>query len=289
LAAAVPTPPAIDETRLSDHDLTVVIPAFNEQQRLPRTLRTLREWLDKWGIDYRVLVVDDGSDDETLAVCSAFGSRVETLKLGRRGGKGLAVKCGMLAATGRIVAYTDADLPYSLTALRSAYERIAERRCSAAFGARDLTGSASCVVVSPSRRIASAAFRLLTKCLISRQVPDTQCGLKVFSAAAARQIFSRTTISGFAFDVEVVWLCHQLELKLERVPVLLINDYNSSISVTRHGASMFFEVLKFRFLQQRRAVGGKAAGTRHAAQTPPRYQPETPAGATPLPASSLSL
>ncbi|HEV7223721.1 MAG TPA: glycosyltransferase [Pirellulales bacterium] len=257
LAQAVALPPAIGEAGLYDHDLTVVIPAFNEQHRLPRTLRILVDWLDKWGIDYRVLVVDDGSDDETLAVSSTFGPRVETLKLARQGGKGRAVKRGMMAARGRVVAYTDADLPYCLGALRGAYERIAAGRCSAAFGARDLPGSANRVAPALSRRLASAAFRLLTTRLISRQIPDTQCGLKVFSASAARQVFSRTTIAGFAFDVEVVWLCHRLRLDVERVPVTLMNDYDSSLSVTRHGASMLVDVLKLRFLQR-----GSFASTR---------------------------
>ncbi len=274
--------------RSPDHDLTLVIPAFNEERRLPRTLGSLLESLDQWGIDYRIVVVDDASDDETAAVGRGYGFRVQTISLTRRGGKGLAVKRGMLAATGRIVAFTDADLPYSLEALRCAYEAIAAGRCAAAFGARDLPGSSSVVPTPVPRRVASTVFRLLTQCLVSRRVADTQCGLKAFSAEAASEVFSRTTIAGFAFDVEVVWLCERLGIALKRVPVTLLNDYDSSLSVVRDGAAMFFEVLKFRFSRLRTTVRLDRAEPERHLPHPLRYPSESPLAQPSLSASALS-
>ena len=100
-------------TRAPDHDLTLVIPAYNEENRLPRTLRQLGEYLDQWGINYRVVVADDGSRDGTPQVASGFGPRFSTLSLPQNAGKGAAVRAGMLSGAGRVVAFTDADLPYA--------------------------------------------------------------------------------------------------------------------------------------------------------------------------------
>lgn len=234
-----------------DHDLTVIIPAYNEGDRLPRTLTALKSCLETWGIDYRVLVVDDGSHDGTALVCDGFGGRFRTLRLPMQRGKGAAVRAGMRAATGRVVAFTDADLPYELAALCRGYEWIESGRGEVVFGARDIAGSTTRVPRRPARAAASLLFRAVTKRLISRGVTDTQCGLKLFSGRAARAIFSRTIVDGFAFDAEVVWLCHELGLDWRRVPVTLVHDYGSSLSIRRHAWRMLWDVLRLR--RRRRA------------------------------------
>ena len=122
--------------RAPDHDLTLVIPAYNEEIRLPRTLSQLRDYLDQWGVNYRVVVVDDGSRDGTSGVATSFGPRFSTLTLAQNRGKGAAVRAGMLSAAGRIAAFTDADLPYALESLRAGYELIRGGHCQVAFGAR---------------------------------------------------------------------------------------------------------------------------------------------------------
>src|SRR5487761_1451373 len=96
----------------SDHELTVLVPSYEEERRLPGTLAGLGQFLDGWGVDYRVVVVDDGSRDRTARVSEQFGRRFSTLRLNAHAGKGAAVRQGMLAATGQLVAFTDADLPY---------------------------------------------------------------------------------------------------------------------------------------------------------------------------------
>jgi len=230
-----------------DHDLTVVIPAYNEASRLPATLTALECWLEAWGIDYRVLVVDDGSDDGTAGVAGSFGPRFSTLTKDQ-GGKGTAVRSGVLAATGRVIAFTDADLPYDLRALKMAYEWVRAGRCEVVFGARDIPGAASHAPRRLTRTAASFAFRGITRWLVSRQVTDTQCGLKVFGRRSARSIFSRTKLDGFAFDAEVVWLCHRLQIPFRRVPVTLVNEYGSSLSVRRQAFRMLFDLLRMRWL-----------------------------------------
>jgi dolichyl-phosphate beta-glucosyltransferase len=250
----------------ADHDLTVIVPAFNEEERLPATLQGLADYLNRWGIDYRVLVIDDGSRDATAQLAANFGSRFTTVSQ-PNSGKGAAVRNGMLRATGRVVAFTDADLPYDLDSLRIAYEMVTARACEVVFGARDLKES---TIRAPRRIMRTAAhwiFRSIVQILISRQITDTQCGLKIFSRSAAREIFSRTTIDGFAFDAEVVYLTHRLSLPFRRVPVTLINEYSSTISLSRHALPMLLDVMALRLRALRSAYAlDQAAETGAAAQ-----------------------
>ena len=113
-----------------DHDLTLVIPAYNEEARLPKTLTDAKTYLDQWGIDYRVVVVDDGSKDRTASLTEGYGPRFSTITQ-PNGGKGSAVRKGLMAATGKVVAFTDADLPYDLASLTSAYETVAKGEADA--------------------------------------------------------------------------------------------------------------------------------------------------------------
>jgi len=247
----------------ADHDLTVIVPAFNEEERLPATLEGLADYLNRWGIDYRVLVIDDGSRDATARLASDFGSRFTTVSQ-TNSGKGAAVRNGMLRATGRVVAFTDADLPYDLDSLRIAFEMISSQTCDVVFGARDLKESTVRAPRRIMRTIAHWVFSRIVQHLVSRQVTDTQCGLKIFSRAAAREIFSRTTIDGFAFDAEVVYLTHRLALPFRRVPVTLINEYSSTISLTRHALPMLMDVFRLRL----RALRGAYTQGRSAPDVP---------------------
>ena len=152
----------------------------------------------------------------------------------------------MLRATGEVVAFTDADLPYDLDGVRRAYDAIAGNQCEVVFGARDLEDSAVRAPRRVMRTLATWVFRSIVQFLVSRQVTDTQCGLKVFSRRAAVEIFSRTTVDGFAFDAEVVYLTHRLSIPYRRIPVTLINEYGSTISLSRHALPMLLDVIGLR-------------------------------------------
>lgn len=229
-----------------DHDLTVIVPAYNEELRLPQTLVGLRDFLDAWGIDYRVLVVDDGSRDGTATLTDQFGPKFSTISQ-PNAGKGAAVRNGMLRATGRVIAFTDADLPYELSSLIEGCDLIQSDQCDVVFGARDLAESTCVAKRRVMRTIATYVFREVVRNLISRKVTDTQCGLKIFSRRAARAIFGRTTIDGFAFDAEVVFLARRLGFRFERIPVTLINELSSTISLSRHAVPMLLDVCRVRW------------------------------------------
>jgi dolichyl-phosphate beta-glucosyltransferase len=228
----------------TDHDLTIVIPALNEEQRLPWTLNELAALLKDWPVNSRVVVVDDGSSDGTAGLTDGFGPHFSTIRLPQQQGKGNAVRTAMLRVTGRVLAFTDADLPFDLGALWTGFEWIRSGQCQVVFGARDIEQSANIAPRRLARRIATCMFREVVSRLVSREVTDTQCGLKLFSRRAALELFSRTTIDGFAFDAEVVLLTHLLKLPFRRIPVTLVNEYGSTISLRRHALPMLLEVLR---------------------------------------------
>ncbi len=210
------------------------------------TLDGVADYLNDWGVDYRVLVVDDGSRDKTATLARRYGRRFDTIQLAQQSGKGAAVRTGMLAATGGVVAFTDADLPYDLNSLKDGYTAILAKQCDVVFGARDLAESACVAQRRWLRTLATGVFREIVRQLVSREITDTQCGLKVFRRAAAIDIFSRTTLDGFAFDAEVVYLTRRLKLPWRRIPVTLVNEYSSTISLTRHAVPMLLDVLRLR-------------------------------------------
>lgn len=240
----------LQDVETFDHDLTLVIPAYNEESRLPKTLDGVKKFLDAWGLNYRVVIVDDGSHDQTASLTDSYGRRFSTICQANNG-KGSAIRNGLLAAKGRIVAFTDADLPYDLAALQHAVHAIETRNRDVVFGSRTMQGALSRVERKWLRSIASSVFRSMMTMLVSDQVTDTQCGLKVFTQRAAQQIFSQTTVNGFAFDAEVVFLTHLLDLSFETVPVTLINDYSSTISLARNSIPMLWDVLSVRLRAMR--------------------------------------
>jgi dolichyl-phosphate beta-glucosyltransferase len=242
--AAVEAPRYVLPQRDADHDLSLVVPCYNERNRLPRTLDALGAALDAWRIDYRVLVVDDGSSDGTPDLVDGYGRRFSALRLPANRGKGGAVRAGMLAAGGQIVAFTDADLPYELDSLRAGYERLIATNTDAAFGSRVLADAGRRVKSPLLRRAAGGVFRTLVRRLVTAPVTDTQCGLKFFRRDAARRVFSQATIDGFAFDVEVIYLANRLGLRWSEIPVVLVNEGESTVSLRRHGPAMLRDLAK---------------------------------------------
>jgi dolichyl-phosphate beta-glucosyltransferase len=242
-AAADESSQVLPPRAAADHDFSLIIPAYNEESRLPWTLAEVRRFLDASRIDYRVLVADDGSTDRTPQLAAAMGPRFSTVSLPRNRGKGAAVRSAMLRATGRVMAFTDADLPFELESLQRAYSLVRGRQCEVVFGARDLAQSTHPARRKLSRTLATLLFREVVKRLVSREITDTQCGLKAFSRRAAHEVFSRLTLDGFAFDAEVVFLTQRLGLTFERIPVSLVREYGSTLSLRRHTLPMLRDIV----------------------------------------------
>ena len=230
----------------TDHEFTVIIPAYNEERRLSKSLAAIGKFLDASRLDYRVLVADDGSTDRTPLLADLCGPRFSTVRLAQNGGKGRAVRTAMLAATGEVVAFTDADLPFDLAALAEGFHWIHQRRCEIVFGDRRTKESAHVAQRQLVRKLATRTFRGVVRFLVSKDITDTQCGLKLFSRRAAVEIFSRTTVDGFAFDTEVVLLARRLGLAHRSIPVTLVNEEASTVSLVRHALPMLLDVIKMR-------------------------------------------
>jgi dolichyl-phosphate beta-glucosyltransferase len=164
----------------------------------------------------------------------------------------------VLAAVGRVIAFTDADLPYRMDAVEVSFATIDAGAADVAYGARDLPTSAMTVRRAARRSLASSSFRLLMGALVSRQVRDTQCGLKAFSRRAAHDIFPRVQTDGFAFDAELILVAHRLGLVAARLPVTLVSEAGSTVSLRRHAPQMLRDVFRAR-LRHARAAGPKSA------------------------------
>ena len=233
--------------------LTVILPCYNEAGRLPGTLSAYLEHLSRTPGEVEVLIVDDGSTDATVAVAEAAAAtdpRVRVLCGARNRGKGFAVRTGMLAAAGELVLFTDADGSYAPEELDSVVRALAE--APVAIGTR-----AAAAPAPLTRRLASRAFNLAIRHAVGLPFHDTQGGLKGFRRAAAQEIFSRATIDGYAFDVEVLLLARRLGLEVVEVEVRAAERPGSKVRMSVDAQRMLREVLALRRAPLRE-VGGAA-------------------------------
>jgi len=240
-------PPAPGELRLS-----VVVPAFGEQERVADTVGRLRSALAKVADDggLEIVVVDDGSFDGTAAAAEAAGAD-RVLRHAVNLGKGAAVRTGVLAARGRAIAFTDADLAYSPDQLLGLLEEV-EAGWDVVVGSRRHTDTTTLVRARRLREIGGRGINLLTRVVLLGQYRDTQCGLKAFRSDAARLVFSHCRVDGFAFDVEVFHLVERYHLSLTEVPVRVENSTRSTVRVARDAARLVRDLFGIR----RRAAQG---------------------------------
>jgi glycosyltransferase involved in cell wall biosynthesis len=233
--------------------LTVILPCYNEAERLPGTLQVLLAHLSRVPGEVEVLVVDDGSTDATVIVADAVAAvdaRVHVLSCHPNRGKGYAVRAGMLAAAGELIVFTDADGSYGPSELDRIVRALAE--APVAIGTR-ATGSSGPAI----RWAASRVFNLAIRGSLGLPFGDTQCGLKGFRRAAAREIFSRARLDGFAFDVEALWLARGLGLQVAEVGVRATERQGSKVRMLADAAGMLGEVWAVR---QATATGVYGAG-----------------------------
>jgi dolichyl-phosphate beta-glucosyltransferase len=186
-------------------NISVIIPAYNEEQRIAPTLERVSGYLGNRGLDYEILVVDDGSTDGTPAVVRAWSGKEPALRLLTNGvnmGKGASVRNGILASAGEQCLISDADLSTPIEEMEKLRDALDEG-CDVAIGSRGLKEAEITVRQPWYRKYMGKSFNLLVKLLLFRGIEDTQCGFKLFRADAARNIFSRCRISGFSFDGQV--------------------------------------------------------------------------------------
>jgi putative flippase GtrA len=240
LTARTTTGPPPGDLRLS-----VVVPAHDEAARIGSAVHGIRGALaaveEDGGLE--IVVVDDGSADGTADEAAAAGATV--LRLPSNRGKGAAVRAGVLASSGRCVAFTDADLAYPPALLLDLLAAV-EAGTDVAVGNRQHPGSRSEGGTPLLRTVSGRLFNALAATVLLGQYRDTQCGLKAFRADAARQIFTRTRLDGFAFDVEVLHLVERDRLSLAEIPVTLLRTSGSSVRVVLDAARMVRDLFQVR-------------------------------------------
>jgi len=223
--------------------LSVVIPAYNEERRLPLTLAIVVAHLRECGRPFEVVVADDGSVDRTAELAAEAGPEVRTLRLPHRG-KGAAVRAGALAARGDLVLITDADLSTPIVELDRLVAAL--DRCEVAIGSRHVAGSNVSVRQRFDRRLMGRAFNLLVRALLLPDLRDTQCGVKLFRCDVAAIVFERCRADGFAFDVEVLSLASRFGYRVAEVPVEWRNSPDSRVRPLLDVPRMFWELLAIR-------------------------------------------
>jgi dolichyl-phosphate beta-glucosyltransferase len=220
--------------------LSVVIPAYNEERRLPLTLATVVAHLRGRGLPFEVVVADDGSGDRTADVAGGAGREVRVLRLPHRG-KGAAVRAGVLASSGDLLLVTDADLSTPIGELDRLVAALV--RCEVAIGSRNVAGARVAVRQRLDRRLMGRAFNLLVRALLLPGLRDTQCGAKLFRREVALAVFERCRSDGFAFDVEALVVARRLGYRVAEVPVEWRNSPDSRVRLLVDVPRMFWEVL----------------------------------------------
>ncbi len=242
LVCAVPSP-AISS-------LSILIPAFNEEKRLPPTIEKLEAFLATRAWRFvEVLVVDDGSLDGTSEVVEELSARDPRYRLlrnpGNRG-KGYSIRHGMLNARGEWILFTDADLSTPIEELDKLEQALQKSGSPVAIGSRAVDRSLVEVHQAGIRELAGRFFNLVMRLVTGMPYLDTQCGFKLFRLDAAREIFKWQLLDGFGFDVEALYLARKRGFSVEEVPVRWRNVEGTTVSLWR-GLDAFADILRVRW------------------------------------------
>jgi dolichyl-phosphate beta-glucosyltransferase len=257
-----------DGDRGAGAGLTIVVPAYNEARRLPRTLPRVIEYAKRLGEPAEVIVVDDGSTDGTGDVAAAavgVGDPVVVLRSQLNRGKGAAVRRGVLAARFDHVLFTDVDLSTPIeeaAKLRAALARGAD----VAIGSRRLALSDVQVRQPWLRELAGRTFSGLVSVMLLPGISDSQCGFKLFRRAAVRELFGRQRLDGFGFDAEVLWLARRLGYRVAEVPIVWRDDERSKVRLLRDSGGMLLDLGRVRL----NGWAGRYALRRPRGTLPPR-------------------
>ncbi|MDX9724332.1 MAG: glycosyltransferase family 2 protein [Myxococcota bacterium] len=240
-------------------DLSIVVPAFNEAERLPQTLPQFAEWMEGTGLEVELLVVDDGSTDETASVVKAFAQgepRVRLLSYQPNRGKGHAVGVGVAAAQGREILFSDADLSMPLSEVSKLRQALQEAEIAIASRVQHTQQDAP----PRYRRIMGRLFNAWVQLVAIKGIQDTQCGFKLFRADVAKKLFSLRKLDRFAFDVELLYLAQRLAMRVVEVPVIWSHSGGSKVMPLRDASEMFVAVLRIRKMHRRIDLGSFRSG-----------------------------
>jgi len=254
--------------------LTIVVPAYNEAARLGLSLSRILEYLNQNFESSELIMVDDGSTDDTAAVAEradaksgAVSGRVIRYEQNR--GKGYAVRLGLLSATADVVLFSDADLSTPITETPKLIDPIRSGEFDVTFGSRALDRSLIGVHQPWRREQGGRLFNLIVRAATGLPFWDTQCGFKAFRMSICRPLIEAAQIDRFGFDVELIYLAHLAGLRLLEVPVRWDNDAASKVSVMRDSFQMVDEIRRIRHAASQGDYDAGIKAARAAAETQP--------------------
>lgn len=241
-----------DGLETKDPFLSVIIPAFNEQRRLPPTLLDAVDFLDSFDKEYEVIVVDDGSRDGTSAVVQKFEkirSQVRLIRLPKNYGKGHAVRTGVLNAHGQFILFTDADGSTAISEVSRLLTAI-EEGSEVVIGSRALRSDETEVKALLLRKILGRVFNKIVNTVLLPGIADTQCGFKLFSRKAANFLFSQQQSDGFSFDIELLFLAKKAGLPVSEIAINWENVPGSKVNLVSDSLRMFLDIFRFAWIHR---------------------------------------
>ncbi|HMC82150.1 MAG TPA: dolichyl-phosphate beta-glucosyltransferase [Candidatus Polarisedimenticolia bacterium] len=239
-----PLPPA--DTR-EGIDLSIVIPAFNEAARIGPTLDAIRTFLPGSGLCAEILVVDDGSSDDTTGrvrerIPATPGLRL--LSNGRNRGKGFSIRHGVCESRGSLVLLTDADLSTPIEELDRLLPAVRETGCGIAIGSRALDPSRVKIRQGRIREMLGKGFNLLVRGLTGLSIRDTQCGFKLLDRQALLPVFRMARVDRFSYDVEILYLAQRRRIRIAEVPVIWRNSPQSRVRILLDPLQMLWDLVR---------------------------------------------
>ena len=226
--------------------LTVIVPCLNEEARIGQTLRALIAYFDGQDYDAQIIVVNDGSKDDTVGAAREACPSAKLISYNSNRGKGYAAKRGIEEAAGAYWLIYDADGSTPISELEKVWPEF-ENGAAVVIGSRALPDSKVEVHQPWYRENMGRAYNLLLRCLWLTSFPDTQCGFKVFDASQCRGLFDRQRCDGFGADCELLYLARKDGLRVSQVPVRWLNSPDSRVHALWHSLEMIREVLAVRW------------------------------------------
>jgi dolichyl-phosphate beta-glucosyltransferase len=229
-------------------ELSIVIPSFNEELRLPGTLAQISSYIRASKRETEVIVVDDGSTDRTSVVADSFRGEIQRLRVvanEKNRGKGYSVRHGMMEARGRIVLFTDADLSAPIAEADKLLAALADH--DVAIGSRAMDRRLISIHQSIFREYAGIVFNFIVRAILRLPFVDTQCGFKAFRRDNCRVIFEQQRIERFGFDPELLYLARHHGLRAAEIPVRWAHSPATKVSMLRDSVQMFLDVFIIRW------------------------------------------
>ncbi len=239
--------------------LSIVMPAYNEQNRVAGSLEKVSEWMKSKLFDVELILVDDGSSDRTPAVLEEFQQKIPGVRVLRNKpnrGKGFSVRRGVLEARGEFVLFTDADLSAPIEEADKLLAAVETSGADAAIGSRALQRELIGVHQPWTREFSGRCFNLLVRAITGLKLRDTQCGFKLFRRQTTRRAFELQQVEGFGFDPEILFLIARRGGKIQEVAVRWNDNPATKVHFLRDSTRMFLDLVVLRW----RAMTGRYAG-----------------------------